>query len=182
MFYSIFKRRRIKSKIIFIIFLICFLMWLQKSEKSSNQALNQSNVSHFKNLNANNFDFERKNQTLEKEINQLNTQHKIKNFHFIKQILNDEQTDKDSNFSKHEKIKYPYPAPKFFVILIQVHSRLEYLKELLNSLRETRYINETLVIFSHDLVDNEINKLIESIDFCAVSFSKLKILIINFLY
>ncbi|RMZ97687.1 alpha-1-6-mannosyl-glyco 2-beta-N-acetylglucosaminyltransferase isoform X3 [Brachionus plicatilis] len=84
-----------------------------------------------------------------------------------KQILKNEEIE-SSKFLNQTNMKYPYPTPKFMVILIQVHSRLNYLKELINSLRETRNINETLVIFSHDIFDQDINKLIESIDFCAV--------------
>ena len=56
---------------------------------------------------------------------------------------------------------------KFLVILIQVHSRLNYLRELIESLKHTKHINETLVIFSHDLYDVEMNKLIENITFCS---------------
>ena len=57
----------------------------------------------------------------------------------------------------------------FLVILVQVNRRVVYLKELIKSLRETRHIEKSLVIFSHDFVSKEINDLIRSIEFCAVN-------------
>ena len=68
---------------------------------------------------------------------------------------------------KESKQKNKYVS-NLLVILIQVHSRLNYLKELVSSLNETKHINETLVIFSHDLIDEKINDFIKTIDFCAV--------------
>jgi hypothetical protein len=58
-------------------------------------------------------------------------------------------------------------VPEFMVLLVQVHSRNEYLKELIESLKETRFINQTLLIFSHDIFNHETNRLIDSIEFCA---------------
>ena len=88
------------------------------------------------------------------------TEHIIRNIKFIEKLLNHEE----AKSSKKE-----FMPPKFLVLLVQVHSRVNYLKELINSLRETKFINETLVIFSHDLQLKEMDDLIESIDFCAVS-------------
>src|SRR5690606_172346 len=62
-----------------------------------------------------------------------------------------------------------YKMPKFLVIIIQIHLRLNYLKDLVDSLRDVKYIESTLVIFSHDVYDEEMNEFINSIDFCAVS-------------
>lgn len=61
-----------------------------------------------------------------------------------------------------------YIAPEFLVILVQVHSRIDNLRELIRSFAQTKDIEKTLIIFSHDVYDAELNKLIESIDFCAV--------------
>lgn len=58
-------------------------------------------------------------------------------------------------------------SPKLLVILIQVHSRLIYLKELIYSLKNVRHIEKALVIFSHDIYDDEINEIVKSIKFCA---------------
>lgn len=82
-------------------------------------------------------------------------EYKIKNKHFINRNL-------EKATQSNERL------PLFFVILIQVHSRENYLKELIDSLRKTTHIQDALVIFSHDLNSNNINRLIESIDFCAV--------------
>jgi len=54
------------------------------------------------------------------------------------------------------------------VIVIQVHTRLPYLVQLVDSLRHAKDINSTLVIFSHDVFDAQINALVQSIEFCKV--------------
>lgn len=55
------------------------------------------------------------------------------------------------------------------VIVIQVHNRIIYLKYLIESLSKAKYINEALLVFSHDLYDENINRLIQSITFCKVT-------------
>lgn len=55
------------------------------------------------------------------------------------------------------------------VIVIQVHNRAQYLYALIESLRQAQYINQTLLVFSHDLFDAHINALIQRIDFTKVS-------------
>ena len=77
----------------------------------------------------------------------------IKNKYYIHDSIKNDNNGKQSS--------------KLLVILVQVHSRLNYLKELIDSLKQTKHINETLVIFSHDLYDDEMNKLIENITFCS---------------
>jgi hypothetical protein len=100
-------------------------------------------------------------------VNNVNLNPKIRNKNFIKNLLNEQKKlMKNIVSDKSQKTKI-YQAPKFLVILIQVHSRLNYLKELIESLKETKYIEQTLVIFSHDIINNEMNDLINSIDFCA---------------
>ena len=39
------------------------------------------------------------------------------------------------------------------VIIVQVHKRLKYLQNLIDSLSKVKFIEETLIIFSHDLMD-----------------------------
>jgi len=51
------------------------------------------------------------------------------------------------------------------VIAIQVHNRLQYLRQLIISLSAAQGIDKTLIIFSHDFYDEGINELINSIDF-----------------
>jgi len=55
------------------------------------------------------------------------------------------------------------------VFIVQVHDRIHYLRMLLESLRMVDNIDQVLIIFSHDMYDEKINKLIESITFCKVN-------------
>lgn len=50
----------------------------------------------------------------------------------------------------------------------QVHTRITYLRHLIVSLAQARDIEKTLLIFSHDYYDEDINDLVQSIDFCKV--------------
>ncbi|CAH0698211.1 unnamed protein product [Spodoptera exigua] len=54
------------------------------------------------------------------------------------------------------------------IIAIQVHTRLTYLRHLIVSLAQAKEIDKTLLIFSHDYYDEEINNLVRSIDFTKV--------------
>lgn len=54
------------------------------------------------------------------------------------------------------------------VIVVQVHSRIFYLKLLIESLSNVRGIENVLLIFSHDVFDLKINRLIEEIRFTKV--------------
>ncbi|CRL07479.1 CLUMA_CG020447, isoform A [Clunio marinus] len=54
------------------------------------------------------------------------------------------------------------------IIVIQVHTRITYLRHLIVSLAQARDISKALLIFSHDFYDEEINELVQSIDFCKV--------------
>jgi len=55
------------------------------------------------------------------------------------------------------------------VFFHQVHNRSEYLSHLVNSLRSVRGIEQTLLIFSHDVYSGELNSIVASVDFCPVS-------------
>ena len=107
------------------------------------------------------------NILLKNFVNNVNLNPKIRNKNFIENLLNEQKKLMKNVMSDKSQTKKTYQAPKFLVILIQVHSRLNYLKELIESLKETKYIEQTLVIFSHDIINNEMNDLINSIDFCA---------------
>jgi len=52
------------------------------------------------------------------------------------------------------------------VITVQVHNRIKYLRQLIKSFSIAPGIDNTLLIFSHDVWDENINYLIRSIDFC----------------
>lgn len=51
------------------------------------------------------------------------------------------------------------------VLVIQVHNRLQYLRQLIISLSQASGIDNTLIIFSHDFWDDKINDLVNSVDF-----------------
>lgn len=50
----------------------------------------------------------------------------------------------------------------------QVHTRITYLRHLIVSLAQSKDISRTLLIFSHDYYDEDINDLVQTIDFCKV--------------
>lgn len=54
------------------------------------------------------------------------------------------------------------------IISFQVHKRIKYLRHLIVSLAQATGISRTLLVFSHDFYDEEINELVQSIDFCKV--------------
>ena len=77
--------------------------------------------------------------------------------------------------SRHNSLQIIKNSEKFdaikndsIVIVVQVHKRITYLRHLINSLSQARDISKTLLIFSHDFYDEEINELVQSIDFCKV--------------
>merc|ERR1712173_20083 len=51
------------------------------------------------------------------------------------------------------------------IITVQVHNRISYLRHLITSLSQASGISKTLLIFSHDIWDDQINQLVRSIDF-----------------
>lgn len=54
------------------------------------------------------------------------------------------------------------------IIVVQVHKRITYLRHLIVSLAQAKDISRTLLVFSHDHFDDDINDLVQSIDFCKV--------------
>jgi alpha-1,6-mannosyl-glycoprotein beta-1,2-N-acetylglucosaminyltransferase len=52
--------------------------------------------------------------------------------------------------------------------LLQVHQRLNYLQNLISSLAQAKGIGNALLIISHDFFDQQINELVQSIDFCKM--------------
>uniref|UniRef100_A0A5S6QLA9 Alpha-1,6-mannosyl-glycoprotein 2-beta-N-acetylglucosaminyltransferase n=1 Tax=Trichuris muris TaxID=70415 RepID=A0A5S6QLA9_TRIMR len=53
-----------------------------------------------------------------------------------------------------------------WIIVVQVHDRLNYLKELIGSLEKVRGIGDALVVFSHDTYSAGANAVVEAIHFC----------------
>ena len=56
-----------------------------------------------------------------------------------------------------------------YILLVQMHTRVVYLKKFIEMLQKVETINQTLLIFSHDFIDPEINQLVTSITFVPVS-------------
>ncbi|XP_017131688.1 alpha-1,6-mannosyl-glycoprotein 2-beta-N-acetylglucosaminyltransferase isoform X1 [Drosophila elegans] len=54
------------------------------------------------------------------------------------------------------------------IIVVQVHTRITYLRHLIVSLAQARDISKVLLVFSHDYYDDDINDLVQQIDFCKV--------------
>lgn len=60
-------------------------------------------------------------------------------------------------------------SQKSIVIIVQVHNRGDYFSYLLKSLSRAKGIEDVLLIISHDYYSEEINRHVESIEFCKVS-------------
>lgn len=75
--------------------------------------------------------------------------------------INDEQI-------VYNDMKYEPLLNDSIVIVVQVHKRITYLRHLIESLSIAKDISKTLLIFSHDFYDDEINSLIQNIEFCKV--------------
>lgn len=58
--------------------------------------------------------------------------------------------------------------PDAFVVVVQVHTRLIYLRHLIVSLAQAKDIDQVLLVFSHDFFDPEVNELVQAVDFCKV--------------
>jgi alpha-1,6-mannosyl-glycoprotein beta-1,2-N-acetylglucosaminyltransferase len=54
------------------------------------------------------------------------------------------------------------------VLVIQVHDRFDYLKLLVDSLKNVKGIEKALLVFSHDFFSEDINNLVQRIRFCQV--------------
>lgn len=53
------------------------------------------------------------------------------------------------------------------VIDSQVHDRLPYLQKLLESLSRSRWIERALLVFSHDIHSDELNRRVRQVAFCC---------------
>ncbi|XP_069701415.1 alpha-1,6-mannosyl-glycoprotein 2-beta-N-acetylglucosaminyltransferase isoform X2 [Periplaneta americana] len=78
----------------------------------------------------------------------------IERYNDLQQVLNEELFGPVQNDS--------------LIIVVQVHTRIIYLRHLIVSLAQARDIDNVLLVFSHDYYDEEINELVQSVDFCKV--------------
>lgn len=65
--------------------------------------------------------------------------------------------------------KFPPLADGGLVLIVQVHKREGYLKQLLESLKAAKGIENVLLVISHDYYYDDMNAVVESVDFCKVS-------------
>lgn len=65
--------------------------------------------------------------------------------------------------------KFPPLSNDGLVLVVQVHRREGYLKQLLESLRTVKEIESVLLVVSHDYYYDEMNRIVQSVDFCRVS-------------
>jgi len=79
-------------------------------------------------------------------------------------ILNNIHTENNAQVINNRDLYGPV-TNSTVVIAVQVHNRITYLRYLIQSLSQAAGISKTLIIFSHDVWDEEINSLIKSIDF-----------------
>ena len=67
--------------------------------------------------------------------------------------------------------KFPDPVTEdTVVIVVQVHNRPDYFNHLVRSIGKANGIHNAILVISHDLYSDEMNKVVDSIDFCKVSF------------
>ena len=77
-----------------------------------------------------------------------------------------EQVDK---MNKDEVVLNEDKFPSFdLVMIVQVHRRTEYLKMLVESLRNARDISKVLLVVSFDYYDEELFSVVDKIDICKV--------------
>ncbi|KAL0269763.1 UNVERIFIED_CONTAM: hypothetical protein PYX00_007389 [Menopon gallinae] len=84
-------------------------------------------------------------------------------------------TEIKMNIDRYNEMQYIHNEDLFgplqndsLIIVVQVHTRITYLRHLIVSLAQAKDIDTVLLVFSHDYYDEEINELVQSIDFCKV--------------
>ncbi|GAB6028009.1 Alpha-1,6-mannosyl-glycoprotein 2-beta-N-acetylglucosaminyltransferase [Chamberlinius hualienensis] len=77
-----------------------------------------------------------------------------------------------TNINKRQKIynedKYGPIQTNTIIIVIQYHIRLQHFIATLKTLENAKYIEETLLVISHDIYDDKINHLVQGIQFARV--------------
>ncbi|CAH0559950.1 unnamed protein product [Brassicogethes aeneus] len=70
-------------------------------------------------------------------------------------------------FIRNEELFEPLQENDY-VVVIQVHNRENYLRHVIESHSRAKHIDKVLMIFSHDVYDDNINEIIANITFCKV--------------
>ena len=71
--------------------------------------------------------------------------------------------------------KFPPLSNDGLVLIVQVHKRENYLKQLFESLKKAKGIESVLLVISHDYYYDDMNAMVASVDFCRVSSCQLVI-------
>ncbi|CAB3397926.1 unnamed protein product [Caenorhabditis bovis] len=74
----------------------------------------------------------------------------------------------NENFDVLNTDKFGPPSNVKTILVVQVHNRPAYLQILIESMRKTKGIDETLIVFSHDINVSVINQMIRNITFARV--------------
>ena len=69
--------------------------------------------------------------------------------------------------------KFPPLSNDGLVLIVQVHKRENYLKQLFESLKKAEGIEKVLLVISHDYYYDDMNDVVASVDFCRVSLCQL---------
>ena len=85
-------------------------------------------------------------------------------------------TDLNARRLTYNTDKFPDLGKDHPVVVIQVHKRIVYFKELLDSLQRAKGIENILLVISHDFYLDSLNALVRQITFCRVS-SSLKLIL-----
>lgn len=90
----------------------------------------------------------------------VNNRTVISNYREYVKMKNREQFMQNKHFFSSTRTRY--------ILLVQVHTRVVYLRQFIERLKNIQGISETLVIFSHDFIDPDINQLVTNITFVPV--------------
>lgn len=107
----------------------------------------------------------------------VTTEHSLKTFRTIVSRLESDTSlealrDTVARLNKEERIlnaeRYPALSNDGIVVIVQVHTRVGYLRYLIESLKAARDVASILLVVSHDFYSVEINSLVRNITFCKV--------------
>jgi len=147
--------------IIFRYIILCFfiltiikLTSIYSSDLQQQQSIDSSSSSLIP------FDTNKVSSNLSDEIQSFINRTAIDYYRQYVQRKNHEQYMYNSNLISTKTTRY--------ILLVQMHKRVIYLKKFIEMLQNVETINQTLVIFSHDFIDSDINALVTNITFVPV--------------
>jgi alpha-1,6-mannosyl-glycoprotein beta-1,2-N-acetylglucosaminyltransferase len=85
------------------------------------------------------------------------------------QLLRDQMSRVNRDQTVWNADRFPELAPDGVVLIVQVHRRDGYLRQLFKSMREVRGIEKVLLVISHDYYYDDMMRLVQTVDFCRVT-------------